>query len=158
VDEYESMTLARNTQALRREWGTGEVRITKVRFLDGSGRPASRARWGGPLTAEISYSAARRIDDPVFGFAVADSRGRLIYGSNTQIAGFGIPRIEGEGTVRLTIDALGMAAGMYLFSFSVHSSDHKVNYHRADNCFPIEVESDSRFEGVCHMPCRWGIG
>jgi hypothetical protein len=129
-----------------------------VRFLDSSGRATSTARWGAPLAAEISYRAELPVDGPVFGFAVSDSRGRLIYGSNTQIAGFDIPRVEGEGTVKLTIGELGMAAGLYLFSFSIHSADHKVNYHRADNCFPIEVESDKPFEGVCFMPCRWEAG
>jgi hypothetical protein len=51
-----------------------------------------------------------------------------------------------------------MSRGLYLFSFSVHSSDHKVNYHRADNCFPVSVESDKPFEGVCFMPCKWELG
>jgi hypothetical protein len=49
-----------------------------------------------------------------------------------------------------------MAAGTYLFSFSVHSADHKTNYHRLDNCFPIAVDSDKSFEGACYMPVKWG--
>jgi ABC-type polysaccharide/polyol phosphate transport system ATPase subunit len=155
VEEYESLTRLRNTQSLRREWGTGEARISGVRFLGPSGEPAGTFRWGEPLTAEVSYRSASPIDDPVFGFAVSDSRGRLIYGNNTQIEGLKIARIEGEGSIRLVIDRVLMSRGTYLFSFSIHSADHRINYHRADNCFPVEIESAKPFEGVCFMPCRW---
>jgi hypothetical protein len=50
-----------------------------------------------------------------------------------------------------------VAAGAYLFSFSLHSADHRVNYHRLDHGFSITVLSDSRFEGVCRMPCAWSL-
>jgi len=155
VEEYESLNRLRATRDVRREWGTGEARIAGVRFLDGGGAQVERVAWGSPVTAEVSFSAMKKIDNPVFGFALSDSAGRLIYGNNTQIEGFHIPFIEGEGRIRLVLDGVPMSSGLYLWSFSIHSSDHKVNYHRADNCFPLEVESEKQFEGLCHVPCHW---
>lgn len=155
VEEYESLTRRRNARALQREWGTGDVRITGVEFRDREGNRSELFNWGDPLEAVVSYEAKRRIDKPVFGFAIADESGRLVYGSNTQLEAFDIPFIEGEGRLRLHLERIEMAAGVFLFSFSVHSWDHRVNYHRVDNCFPVRVESSKSFEGCCHMPCHW---
>jgi hypothetical protein len=69
----------------------------------------------------------------------------------------GIEAIEGRGTVVLRIDNLPLARGNYLLSFSVHSADHKVNYHRLDNCFPIAVASDKPFEGCVFVPAHWEV-
>jgi lipopolysaccharide transport system ATP-binding protein len=157
VGEYRALLRQKGARALQREWGTGEVKITGVRFLDAGGRATDTFNWGQPLEARIAYTAEHRVSDPVFGFAIADQAGRLIYGSNTQIEGFAIPQIEGGGTLQLRIENLPMSKGTYLFSFSVHSSDHKTNYHRLDNRYPIAVESTSSFEGVCHIPIQWGM-
>jgi len=155
VGRYQWLTRTRNAAAMTREWGTGEVRITGVEFTDASGQPCQTFRSGGALQAQIRYCAHGPHDNPVFGFALSDESGRLIYGNNTQIEGCRIERIEGEGTVTLRIHELRMAAGTYLFSFSVHSADHRTNYHRLDNRFPIAVESDRPFEGCCYMPIVW---
>ena len=66
-----------------------------------------------------------------------------------------VQEISGKGQVELKIKSLPMSKGTYILSFSVHSWDHKVNYHRLDNRFPIAVESDKRFEGCCFMPTEW---
>ena len=55
----------------------------------------------------------------------------------------------------LRLRGLPMASGTYLFSFSVHSADHRTNYHRLDHCFPIAVKADRNFEGCCHIPTQW---
>ena len=79
----------------------------------------------------------------------------LINGNNTQIEQFEIPFVEGEGIVGLQLDRLPMSRGLYLFSFSIHSADHKLNYHRLDNVFPISVKADRNFKGATYIPCRW---
>ena len=107
------------------------------------------------MEAEVFYQADKRIENPVFGFAIAAENGTLIYGNNTQIEAFAVPFIEGSGRITLRIGELAMSQGTYLFSFSVHSADHKINYHRLDNLFPIRVAADKLFEGCCHMPCQW---
>jgi len=143
------------TRGLRREWGTGEAKITGVEFFDKNGILTDRFKWNDALEARVSYESEDEIRHPVFGFALSDANGRIIYGNNTQIEKFDIPVIKGKGSSTLVIDNILMSRGNYLFSFSLHSSDHKINYHRLDNTFPIAVESDKPFEGCCHMPCRW---
>jgi ABC-type polysaccharide/polyol phosphate transport system ATPase subunit len=157
IGEYEGLTRRRNTEIYQREWGTGEVKLTHVRFHDASGTERDTFQWGGNLYATISYRAEKRIATPVFGFAVSDSEGRIVHGSNTQVARLDIDHIEGAGTVTLHLRELPMAAGLYLFSFSVHSSDHRVNYHRLDNCFPITIECNRNFEGYAYMPSEWSV-
>jgi hypothetical protein len=55
----------------------------------------------------------------------------------------------------LDLQELPVAAGNYLFSFSLHSADHRDNYHRLDYAYSITVLNEDRFEGVCRIPCRW---
>jgi ABC-type polysaccharide/polyol phosphate transport system ATPase subunit len=157
IGEYEGLTRRRNTEIYQREWGTGEVKITGVCFRDADGTERDTFQWGGDLFATVIYRAEKPVATPVFGFAISDSEGRIVHGSNTQVSGLVIDQIAGEGTVTLHLRDLPMATGLYLFSFSVHSSDHRVNYHRLDNCFPITVECSRNFEGYAYMPSEWSV-
>ncbi len=155
VDRYQVLARERNRKGLEREWGTGEVLITGVEFLAPDGTASDAFHWGQPLRARVHFNAMQAVDNPVFGFAISDEEGRLVHGSNTQIESLPIARISGTGTVTLHLERILMAAGTYLFSFSVHSADHKTNFHRLDNCFSITVESEKNFEGYCFMPSHW---
>ncbi|MDZ4198959.1 MAG: ABC transporter ATP-binding protein [Kiritimatiellia bacterium] len=155
IGEYRSRSMRATADSLSREWGTGEVRIVGAEFRSATGTVVDAVAWSQPLRVRIRYRAERRIERPVFGFSIADARGRIIFGNNTQIEGFDIPFIEGDGELELTLDRMNMARGAYLFSFSVHSDDHRTNYHRLDHAFPIAVECDRDFEGVTHIPTHW---
>lgn len=162
IDAYETFWRNKASDAAmaaasehQREWGTREVIIEKVDFLDTQGHATDTFRWGEPLKARIRYRAAHHIDNPVFGFAISDQNGKLVHGNNTQIERFSIDAIDHTGDITLTIDPLPLAQGVYLFSFSVHSSDHRVNYHRIDNAYSIKVISDKPFEGCCYMVNTW---
>jgi ABC-type polysaccharide/polyol phosphate transport system ATPase subunit len=157
VEAYEMFIHRRNSADLQREWGTREVVLTDVEFRHRNGQKGGKFSYGESLTAGIRYTAQHRIENPVFGFAIADQHGRIVNGNNSQIERVAIPFIEGEGTIELQFDHLNLAKGLYLFSFSIHSWDHKVNYHRRDNSFPIEVESAAPFEGYFYLPCRWSV-
>ena len=142
---------------MSREWGTGEVRIAGVEIFNDRNEKTDAFQWGGSLTARIRYAATRRIENPVFGFSLADKEGRVVYGNNTQIEGLRIDHIEGQGGLTLKLDRLAMAAGTYLFSFSIHSANHAINYHRLDHRFPITVDCPKKFEGPCYMPSSWSL-
>ena len=157
VGHYESVSRRQGAKAVDREWGTGEVKIVEVRFFDAGGRETDTFQSGTALTARIRYRAEQRVTSPVFGFSIASEGGLHVHGSNTQIEGVVVPEVVGEGQLSLAVNPLNLGGGNYLFSFSVHSSDHAVNYHRLDNRFPIAVRSDKRTEGCAVLESSWSL-
>ncbi|MCK5850426.1 MAG: ABC transporter ATP-binding protein [Kiritimatiellae bacterium] len=155
VTSYRTSSGQKNADSLKKEWGTGDVKVSGVEFLDGAGETVEDFTAGGELVVRISYKAEKRIENPVFGFSISDDAGTILHGSNTQIAGTTVSVVEGEGSITLYLDKLFLSAGSYLFSFAIHSDDHKTNYHRIDNAFPIACRNDSTAVGPCSFPSRW---
>lgn len=154
VEAYQSLVRKKEAEGKRRVWGTEEVVITGVELRNERGDIADMFNFGESLVARINYKAGHPIERPVFGFAICDPAGRVIYGSNTQIAKKDIALIDGEGSIELRIERLVLARGRYVMSFSIHSWDHKVNYYRLENAFPVGIRCDEEFEG-CYMSCTW---
>ncbi len=155
IGQYQSFWREQMSSERRREWGTREVILTGAQFLDATGHETTKFSWGQSLSVRLHYEAKTPVGPSVFGFGISDENGHLVHGNNSQIENVAIPALSGTGTVSLKIPALNLAGGTYLFSFSVHSADHKVNYHRLDHAFAIGVESDKPFEGMCYMPSEW---
>lgn len=158
VEQYEGHAHGAEQESLRREWGTREAVLTSVTFegTDGTERHAFRS--DEPVCVRIRYAASKRIDNPVFGFGVSDQAGRRLHGSNTQLLGMQIPSIHGDGLLRLLLPRMPFPSGTYLFSFAIHSDDHRVQYHRVDNMYGIRVRAGAEFEGCCDLAGRWEMG
>lgn len=158
VGQYEAFWRNQASAERSREWGTREVVLKGAGFSDASGNATTKFKWGEPLAVRLGYEVKTPVGPSIFGFGISDEAGRLVHGSNTEIASVTIPQLSGSGHVDLILPCLNLARGTYFFSFSVHSADHKVNYHRLDNAYAIGVESDKNFEGICHMPSEWRVG
>lgn len=137
------------------EFGTREVEIADVRFRDEEGRESATFVTGRPMTVEIAYRARERIEKPVFGFSVKTGNGFYIYGSNTQIAGFPLEAVEGEGRLRLSLAPLTLMHGNYFLSLSIHSWDHARQYHRREDWYPFAVKNPTGALGVFHLAHAW---
>ncbi|MEI7879253.1 MAG: ABC transporter ATP-binding protein [bacterium] len=158
VGQYETFGRNQASAERSREWGTRDVILTGAEFSDEAGNATTKFKWGGSLTVRLSYEVKNPVGASIFGFGISDEAGRLVHGSNTEIASVTIPGLSGCGQVVLKLPRLNLARGTYFFSFSVHSADHKVNYHRMDNAYAIGVETEKNFEGICHIPSEWSIG
>lgn len=158
IGQYESFSRSLAGSELRREWGTREVVLTGAEFFDDEGRPRVSFVSGSAVNVRIRYDVLTAVGPSVFGFGISDANGRLVHGSNTQIAGVKVEGLSRSGSVVLRLPSFDLAPGSYLFSFSVHSADHRTNYHRLDNVMAIGVESDKRIEGVVSMPSEWRVG
>lgn len=152
---YEEDTLQGRFGRLRKEWGTGEVKITSVEMVDASGKPCADAPADQVLRFIVNWQAQHRIESATFGFSINNEGGEIVFGSNTEISGYDVPPLEGSGSLMFTLDASPLHAANYLMSFSVHSRDHKVNYHRLDNILPVKLESNKWFDGVCSLKTSW---
>jgi ABC-2 type transport system ATP-binding protein/lipopolysaccharide transport system ATP-binding protein len=137
------------------EFGSREAEIADVKFLDAHGREATSFESGRPMHVDIRYRAARRIEKPVFGFALKTGNGFYLHGSNTQLAGWPLDAIEGEGVVRLTFDPMILLQGNFFLSLSIHSWDHAVQFHRREDWYPFSVRNPTGAPGLIHLPVRW---
>jgi lipopolysaccharide transport system ATP-binding protein len=158
IGQYEGLVRQTESNLIKREWGTGEVRLEQVGLLDKAGRPADAFDAAEGFVVEIEYDASVRIEEPVFGYAISDAEGHLLHGSNTQLAGVEIPFVSGKGRLRLELGPLPLTTGSYLLSCSVHSADHRLNYHRLDHAFSFGLRADGACAGPVQVPVTWDVG
>ncbi|RLC98593.1 MAG: ABC transporter ATP-binding protein [Chloroflexi bacterium] len=139
-----------------RRWGSGEVRITRVRLLDGDGREKQQFKTGEPLTVEMRYQAEKRVERPVFGLAIHRSDGTHITGPNTQFAGYEISWIEGEGAVKYAVRSLPLLEGNYSVSVSAHNWEDTKTFDYHDRLYPFRViPSEGEKYGIVTLKGEW---
>ncbi len=146
--------VAANTEGSR--WGTGEVRIEQLRFLNAQGKESEVFDTGDTLTIEIHYYASQKIEQPVFGIGIHRSDGTHITGPNTKFAGYDISAIEGRGVVRYTVSSLSLLEGTYHLSLAV-TDRHMVemfDYHGRMYSFRV-LPSQEEQHGVVSLGGQW---
>jgi lipopolysaccharide transport system ATP-binding protein len=162
VAHYLDRSWAAEEDALRasgaddRRWGSGEVQIVNVRLLDERGQERQLFQVGKPLTVEMHYRAAERVEQPVFGLAVHRSDGTHVTGPNTQFAAYDIPWIAGEGTVRWTVPAIPLLEGAYYVSVAVHNWEDTRMFDYHDRLYPFRVlPSQGERYGIVTLRGEW---
>jgi lipopolysaccharide transport system ATP-binding protein len=138
-------------------WGSGEIEIAGVDFLDRRGRPADVFETGGPLTVRIRYTAHRPIEEPVFGLAIHHESGFHINGPNTRFGGLALGTLEGAGHLDYTIPELPLLAGGYLLTAAVYdrSLSHAFDHHERMYRFVVQTNRVAERFGTVHIPGEW---
>jgi lipopolysaccharide transport system ATP-binding protein len=143
------------TDGIRRE-GTGEVEIVSVRLLDRSDRDVDRIASGQPLTIEMEYHAHTPMRDAIFVVSAHTADGRPCFDLNTQSAENSVGAISGHGRVRLSIDRLDLASGMYALDVGVYEANWAKAYDYRWAAYPLEVIADVA-TGPLAPPHRWSV-
>jgi len=109
------------------------------------------------LTIQMRYSAATRVENPVFGLALHRSDGLHITGPNTQFGDLEIPAVEGEGVLEYTIPQLPLLPGRYQISVAVHdASDTRMfDYHDRLYTFSVNAGGTQERYGLMRMGAQW---
>lgn len=141
----------------KQRWGTGDVEILAVSFLDADGRERHVFRVGEPWVVRLHYRAHRRIESPVFGLAIHRNDGLHVCGPNTHFAGLDIPFVEGEGDVLYRVAHLPLMEGSYLVSVAAHNQADTVMYDYHDRLYTFKVRQVGRGEryGLVRMGGEW---
>ena len=129
------------------------VRITDVR-LDhtASGQPYLLP--GQPLDLRIFYEAADSVSDVVFGYAVHDQEGRLLFGSNTALLGVEVGSLSASGEIRFSFAGVPLLDGTYMVTVAAHSHDEAVVYDWHEQRYQFEVMNPGRDVGLVHVPLQ----
>jgi len=140
-------------------WGSREVTIDRVELRGPNGAPGTQFDPHQPLTVAIGYTAHQRIANPVFGFALTNRAGVLLYGDTTLNQGLAIPEIAGSGTLTLQLAALPYPPGSYALTVAVHDVSGAQPYDYHDKLYPFELVSPDfhRGSGITVVPHTWSL-
>lgn len=142
----------------KRRWGTREIEVTGVEFVDRAGQVQSRFQTGDPFCARIAYMAHQRIPQPVFGVSIHRDDGTHVNGPNTLLGNCDIPFAERGGVIEYQVDRLNLLPGAYEFSVSVydHAVEHLYDYQPRAFPFWITTHPEVTEEyGTMYLPSHW---
>lgn len=129
-------TIMKEKDPLR--WGSGEIKIAKVTFLNEHLKETNTFRCGEKFTARIDYTSSKEIKNPVFGVAFYTPYGLLVCGPNTKTS-FSIDNIPNSGTIFYKIENLTLMRGEYFFSAAVYDYSLKKPYDHLERKFKFTV-------------------
>jgi ABC-type polysaccharide/polyol phosphate transport system ATPase subunit len=141
-------------QATEGRWGSREVEITDVAFLDKDGRPSFVYHTGEPMAIRVRLRAPQPVDDFVFGVGLFNADGVCCYGTNTYLEEMNPQRLDGEAEATFAIDSLDLVEGTYKVDVAVHKRDgFAYDYHRL--LYTFRVKSRVRDVGIYRPRHRW---
>jgi len=143
--------------------GTGEIRYTRLEFMDAEGKPLDVVRSGDRVAIRLHYEALRRIQHPHFGVEVYTNLGTLITSLNTWTTGFNLESLQpGKGYIDVHVDAVNFVPDRYYLTLWLASVGAK--YDHLDLCATLDVEPSDvqksgrkleKYFGVVYMPCHF---
>jgi ABC-type polysaccharide/polyol phosphate transport system ATPase subunit len=135
-------------------WGSRDVEITDVAFLDREGQASFVFHSGDPLSIRVKVRAAEPTDDFVFGIGLFNAEGICIYGTNTYLEEMNPERLAGEAEATFAIDGLDLVEGTYKIDAAVHKRDgFPYDYHRL--LYTFRVKSRTHDVGIYRPRHRW---
>ena len=140
-----------------KRWGTGEIEITVVRFLDSDGQERNEFVTGEEMVVEIAYQAHESVYEPEFGLAIYRQDGVQVNGPNNQLGGLSLGMISGAGVVRYRITNLLLLPSLYRVTTAVH--DHQLSkaydFHEQAYTFRVIPGGAQEMHGLVQLPSRW---
>jgi ABC-type polysaccharide/polyol phosphate transport system ATPase subunit len=143
-------------QATEGRWGSREVEITDVAFVDPGGAASFVFHSGEPMAIRVKLRAAQPTDDFVFGVGLFNADGVCCYGTNTYLEEMTPERLAGDAEATFTIDSLDLVEGTYKVDVAVHKRDgYPYDYHRL--LYTFRVKSRVHDVGIYRPRHRWSF-
>jgi ABC-type polysaccharide/polyol phosphate transport system ATPase subunit len=141
-------------QATEGRWGSREVEITDVSFLDHSGQPSFVFHSGDPISVRVKLRATHPVEDFVFGVGLFNADGVCCYGTNTYLEELNPQRLSGEAEATFVIESLDLVEGTYKLDIAVHKIDgFPYDYHRL--LYTFRVKSRIHDVGIYRPRHQW---
>jgi ABC-type polysaccharide/polyol phosphate transport system ATPase subunit len=141
-------------QATEGRWGSREVEIVDVAFLDRAGEVAFVYHTGDSLSIRLKVRATHPVDDFVFGIGLFNADGVCCYGTNTYLEEMTSSDLVGDAEVTFAIDSLELVEGTYKLDVAVHKRDgFPYDYHRL--LYTFRVKSRTHDVGIYRPRHTW---
>jgi lipopolysaccharide transport system ATP-binding protein len=141
----------------RNRFGSQELRITCVRFLDSEGRATTVIAGGSSLRVEMDYDAGTGVRAPIFTVALASDEGVVCYETSTSGEGLTLPDLSGVGRIALVFERLDLAQGEYWIDLRVLAPEWEYAYDHHTDVYRFVVQAPELGSGLFHPPHAWDL-
>ena len=143
-------------EATEGRWGSREIEIFDVTFLDSAGEPSHVFHSGDRMSIRLKVRTSKATDDFVFGIGLFNADGVCCYGTNTLLEEMSPQHLDGEAEVTFAIDGLDLVEGTYKLDVAVHKLDgYPFDYHRLLHTF--RVKSRTKDVGIYRPAHQWAF-
>ncbi|HEX3605783.1 MAG TPA: ABC transporter ATP-binding protein [Candidatus Dormibacteraeota bacterium] len=142
-----------------RRWGTGEVRVTEVEFLDGDGERHTTFGSGEPMTMRIHCQVNTHVDDLICGVIVHRGDGYRLAHANTFFSGHELrcPPSGERFSLDLVMDELPLLGGHYVCTVVLAAHPMAHDYDGLEQAFDFRVTSPAPQIGLVSLGHRWSM-
>ncbi|MEO6092404.1 MAG: ABC transporter ATP-binding protein [Novosphingobium sp.] len=137
-------------------FGSLENQITRVRFLDQHGVETQSFKSGDAVTVQVWVETTIPLRDLHLSVTLANDRGVDLIDMTTEENGLELPGTVGKSIIRLDLDGVPLAHGLYHFSVGIYEKSWSLAYDRHVNAYDIQIDGE---ESWCSLnpPHRWKI-
>ena len=145
------------TKAFERE-GTGEIRFTKMEYLNADGTPKNLIRSGDSLKVRIHYQVYQPVSNPDFNFRIYTERGGKVASFGNLILGDNLSMLSlGVGYADIDIDNLNIMPDRYFINLWVYGGKEKEYIDHIVFCSTLDVEASNYYKTGRGIDKGWGI-
>jgi len=140
-----------------RRRGTGEAEIKEVKFLDGNGVEKDAFEMGEKMTIQIFFVAHKKIEKPVFVIGMLNQERVWCIDARSNVDGYVIDSIEGDGVMELEFPKLLLAKGVYSINVAIRSESILDFYHVIKQAYHFQVVSSKFIRSAFDMDQKWKL-
>jgi ABC-2 type transport system ATP-binding protein len=104
------------------------------------------------MTVRVNYHATERTEDILFGIAMHDENGNLLFGTNTAILGVDVPPADGDGEMSFEFPRVPLLDGTYLVTLAIQTVDEGTVYDWWEQHLTFSVMNPARTHGLVSFP------
>ena len=154
----DSHEATKNPDEIGSRWGSGEIQITSVELLDGSGETVEHPRTQDPLTVRVHVHAHAPIQDTVLVAKIDQIGGHTVWQSSTRRNGVSIGRIENTAMIDLSFPSLPLLEGTYELTLAITNQTEIQPYDWWERRIRFDVRQFvNADQGTVHIPTRWTV-
>jgi ABC-type polysaccharide/polyol phosphate transport system ATPase subunit len=138
-------------------WGSREIELTAVDFLDKTGQAVDTFELGQPMTIEMHYRADQPVEEPVFGLSFFRPDGTYLSGPTNHLSGLDLGIVNGEGVLRFSLPEMSLNPATYYVTAAIYDKSGKIPYdhHEKAYRFRVVAENGNQYNGLVQFHSSW---
>lgn len=141
---------------VKKRWGNGMARITKITSYSDDGKEQTVFRTGESIRFRLDYTVKEKVSDAVLGIGIFDMNGIQCYGTNTRIDRLAEFELTEDGSAEIVLEEVMLLPGEYQLDFAIETGDGiPVDYCR--QAYRMEMISNTGDVGLSRIKHKWSV-